>query len=281
MHLVNNREEYLRLRNSGDQIANVSEARNGNSEAKRKLVQMNYSCLPAEGGFLKGATRQSNSVGMDIDLRPTPNPSLGRGEEVKPTPNPSLGRGEEAALVERILSLKDELGLLMLERSATKGFHMVFRRRTEMSQEENLEWASRLVGVDYDKGAKDITRVFFTTTASPEDLLYLNDDLFTGGEPVAAVAAAAVAAALTFTACTARAANTPDPRDLYPLTATVYSVSGPTVTVETACGDLFAFYADAPADYQPGALLTLQMDSCGTRGDVADDRILSVTFAGF
>ena len=94
-------------------------------------------------------------------------------------------------------------------------------------------------------------------------------------------AAAAIAAALTFTACAARAANTPDPRDLYPLTAAVYSVSVPTVTVETACGDLFAFYADAPADYQPGALLTLQMDSCGTRGDVTDDRILSVTFAGF
>lgn len=182
MHLVKSREEYLRLRNSGDQIANVNEARNGNSEAKRKLVQMNYSCLPAPGGLLKGATRQSNSVGMDIDL--------------KPTPNPSLGRGEEAALVERILSLKDELGLLMLERSATKGFHMVFRRRTEMSQEENLQWASKLVGVEYDKGAKDITRVFYTTTASPEDLLYLNDDLFTGGEPAPAAATAAPSAAV-------------------------------------------------------------------------------------
>ncbi|MGM9702205.1 MAG: hypothetical protein ACI3YZ_01425, partial [Prevotella sp.] len=146
------REEYLRLRNSGKQIANVREARNGNKKAKEDLVQMNYSCLPAEGGFLKGAKEQSNSVGMDIDLRPTP--------------DPSLGRGEEAALVERILSLKDELGLLMLERSATKGFHMVFRRKTEMSQEENLQWASKLVGVEYDKGAKDITRVFYTTTAS-------------------------------------------------------------------------------------------------------------------
>ncbi|MGM9698724.1 MAG: hypothetical protein ACI3Y0_08775 [Prevotella sp.] len=194
MHLVKSREEYLRLRDGGNQIANVSKARNGNEEAKRKLVQMNYSCLPAPGGFLKGAKRESNSVGMDIDLKPTPNHSLGRGEEVKPTPDPSLGRGEEAALVERILSLKDELGLLMLERSATKGFHMVFRRRTEMSQEENLEWASSLVGVEYDKGAKDITRVFYTTTASPEDLLYLNDDLFTGGEPATAAPAPSVAA---------------------------------------------------------------------------------------
>ena len=70
MHLVKSREEYLRLRNSGNQIANVSEARNGNSDAKRNLVQMNYSCLPASGGLLRGATRQSNSVGMDLDFDP-------------------------------------------------------------------------------------------------------------------------------------------------------------------------------------------------------------------
>ena len=71
MHLVKSREEYLRLRNSGNQIANVSEARNGNVEAKRHLVEMNYSCLPAVGGLLKGAKRCSNSVGMDLDFDPT------------------------------------------------------------------------------------------------------------------------------------------------------------------------------------------------------------------
>ena len=60
---------------------------------------------------------------------------------------------------------KEALGLLMLERSATKGYHLAFRRRPELSQEENLKWASELLGVKYDKGAKDITRVFFTTTA--------------------------------------------------------------------------------------------------------------------
>ena len=32
---------------------------------------MNYSCLPAEGGLLKGAKRCSNSVGMDLDFDPT------------------------------------------------------------------------------------------------------------------------------------------------------------------------------------------------------------------
>ena len=41
-------------------------------------------------------------------------------------------------------------------------------------------WASRLLGVEYDKGAKDITRVFFTP---PTDrLLYLDKELFDNGE---------------------------------------------------------------------------------------------------
>ena len=167
MHLVKSREEYLRLRNSGNQIANVSEARNGNSDAKRNLVQMNYSCLPASGGLLRGATRQSNSVGMDLDFDP-----------MRPDYDQLM-----AELPAKVIGMKDELGLLMLERSATKGFHVVFRRRTEMSQVENLERASRLIGVEFDKGAKDITRVFYTTTASADDLLFLDDDLFTGGEP--------------------------------------------------------------------------------------------------
>ncbi len=45
-----------------------------------------------------------------------------------------------------------------------------------MTQEENLKWASDLLGVKYDEGAKDITRVFFTTTAA--ELLYLEDTIF-------------------------------------------------------------------------------------------------------
>ena len=32
--------------------------------------------------------------------------------------------------------------------------------------------------MEYDKGAKDITRVFFSTTGSPEDLVFLDDGVF-------------------------------------------------------------------------------------------------------
>jgi len=155
---VTNREEYLALRNGGEQRDFVRRIRAGEEQLKRRLVQMNYSCLPNEDGSLKGATRMTTTVGMDIDHIPA--------EEL-------------TSVRERILAKKDELGLLMLELSArAAGYHLVFRRRPELSQVENLEWASRLLEVEFDKGAKDLTRVFFTTTGSPEDLIFLDDAIF-------------------------------------------------------------------------------------------------------
>lgn len=131
---------------------------------KKDMVQFNYSCLPNPDNSLKGATRLSNSVGMDVDFDPK-----STDYEQKMTDAPNL-----------ILAKKDELGLLMLERSANKGYHLAFRRHPEMTQEENLKWASELLGVEFDKGAKDITRVFFTPPS--DHLLYVNDALFDNSE---------------------------------------------------------------------------------------------------
>jgi hypothetical protein len=85
------------------------------------------------------------------------------------------------AVKDRILRKKEELGLLMLEESARgEGLHLVFKRHPELSQEENLRWASDLLGVEFDAQAKDITRVFFTTTGA--QLLFLSPQLFELGE---------------------------------------------------------------------------------------------------
>ena len=158
MRPVLTREEYLSLRNGGEQRRLVERIRAGEEGLKSKLVQMNYSCLPNEDGSLKGSKTMSTTVGMDID---------------------HLSKEEMPAVRERILQKKEELGLLMLEESARGGgYHLVFRRRPELSQEENLKWASELLEVKYDDGAKDITRVFFTTTGSAEDLLFLDDEIF-------------------------------------------------------------------------------------------------------
>ena len=159
MRPVLGREEYLRLRNGGDQKSILAAVRSGNETLKHRLVQMNYSCLPNDDGTLKGSTRMSNTVGMDIDHIPP--------EEMQP-------------LRERILARKAELGLRMLEESARgQGYHLVFDRKPELDQEGNLEWASRLLEVEFDKGAKDITRVYFTTTE--REMVYLDDKLFECG----------------------------------------------------------------------------------------------------
>ncbi len=156
MRPVHTREEYLALRNSSEQRQTVAAIRSGNEALKHKLLQMNYSCLPNDDGTLKGSQRMSTTVGMDID---------------------HLSVEEMPAVRDRILGKKDELGLLMLEESARGGgYHLVFVRRPELSQEENLRWASTLISVAYDSGAKDITRVFFTTSA--EQLIFLDDSIF-------------------------------------------------------------------------------------------------------
>ena len=165
MKAVETEEAYRQYRDSQTQVRNLTLIRHPQEDtdvaaAKRKLVQFNYSCLPTEDGCLKGATRLSKSVGMDID---------------------HLSDDEVNAIVATAIDKKEELGLLMLERSARGGgLHVVFRRHPEMDQEANLRWASDLLGVEYDAGAKDITRVFFATTS--EDLLYLHEDLFDNGE---------------------------------------------------------------------------------------------------
>ena len=165
MEPVATEEAYRRYRDSQAQQRWVETIRHPKPEtdvsaAKRKLVQFNYSCLPTEDGCLKGAKRLSKSVGMDID---------------------HLSADEVNLVAATAIEKKDELGLLMLERSARGGgLHVVFRRHPEMDQEANLRWASDLLGVEYDAGAKDITRVFFATTS--EDLLYLHEDLFDNAE---------------------------------------------------------------------------------------------------
>ena len=172
MRPVLSRPEYLALRNGGDQVQTVAAIRESDTSLKHKLVQMNYSCLPNEDGSLKGSKRMSTTVGMDIDWTPSPLPLKGEKQT-------AVSKEEWLKKVpELVMGKKEELGLLMLECSATKGYHLVFKRRPELSQEENLKWASELLGVAYDKGAKDITRVFFTTTASEEDLIYLDDEIF-------------------------------------------------------------------------------------------------------
>ena len=170
MRPIHNREEYLSSRNTDKQRQTLKVIRGGNEKLKADLTQMNYSCLPNPDGSLKGSKTASKSVGMDIDFKAPK--ELSAEEAAK-----WLAK-QMANVPKLVLSKKDDLGLQMLERSATKGYHLVFRRREDLSQEENLRWASELLGVKFDDKAKDITRVFFTTTADSDELLFLDDEIF-------------------------------------------------------------------------------------------------------
>lgn len=147
-------EEYRQLRDS----------EHNKKADKKHMVQMNYSCLPNEDGKLRGSKRISKSVGMDIDF----------------CPDDADYEKKMADVPELILSKKKDLGLLMLERSANKGYHIAFRRKPNLSQEDNLKWAAKLLGVEYDKGAKDITRVFYTPPTNR--LLYFDKELLDNTE---------------------------------------------------------------------------------------------------
>ena len=170
MRPIHNREEYLRSRNTDKQRLTLKTVREKDATKKSLLTQMNYSCLPNADGSLKGSKSVSRSVGMDIDFK-APDGLSAEEQEV-------WMKERMAGVPELVLAKRDELGLLMLERSATKGYHLVFRRREDLTQEGNLRWASQLLGVEFDERAKDITRVFFTTTADAEELLFLDDEIF-------------------------------------------------------------------------------------------------------
>ena len=215
--------EYRNLRNSNYQKRLVAGIRKGDAKQKMRLLQMNYSCMPsnaaasnaaasnaaagnaaagnaaagnaaagnaAAGNAATGNAAASNATTPSLQKAPLKgckSPSMSVGMDVDFDPSaPDYEEMMEKA-PEMVLSKKEELGLLMLERSARKGYHLVFRRhfmdglaegKILENQEINLKWASELLGVKFDEAAKDITRVFFSTTASEEDLLFLDDALF-------------------------------------------------------------------------------------------------------
>ena len=152
-------QHYLNLRSEEKHVAMVASARSGHSDDKRRLLQFNYSCIPDASGLLRGCKTPSNSVGMDVDFDDADDRKIRR-------------------LTKGLIKRCDELGLLLVERSVSKGLHIVFRRRAGLSQEDNLKWMSEQIGAAYDKAAKDITRVFFATTTTDDDLIYLHSDLF-------------------------------------------------------------------------------------------------------
>ena len=178
---VHSKEEYLKLRDSDRQKWLVSEIRRGRKDGsmnkeeiaklKRQLLQFNYSCIPGEDGHLKGVKTPSMSFGMDIDFDPE---------------DPEYEK-KMAEVPQRVMEKKDEIKPKMLERSPGKGYHLVCMRtildgiaegRILENQEMNLKRVSEILQIPFDQNARDCTRIFYATTASEEDLIFLDEGLF-------------------------------------------------------------------------------------------------------
>ena len=175
---VKDRQELMSLRDSPENLGHLAKAREGSDADKRELVQLAYN-LGHVSGRIAGAKSVGSYFFYDVDCyEEEVKEVLGeakrqsRAKEVK----------EVKGIKELILSKKDEIGLMMLERSASGGWHLVCRRERGKTILENIVRVSMLLHLEMDTGTKDLQRVVFSTSGSEEDLVYLDDELF--GEPM-------------------------------------------------------------------------------------------------
>ena len=159
---VKNREELMALRNSQANLETLRKVRQGDQSAKPHLLQLAYNI-----GYADGALAGCKSIGSyffhDVDC---------------------YDKEHSRQVKELILSKKDEIGLRMLERSASGGWHLVCQRTPGTTILENQVRVATVLKVEMDTSVKDLQRVAFSTSGSEEDLPYLDDCLFE--EPMSA-----------------------------------------------------------------------------------------------
>ena len=154
---INSKEEYFNLRNSAENRSNLAKARQGDEKAKHKLVQIAYNDLMPDGK-VEGACHPSSMFAYDVDC---------------------ASLDESNRIAKKMLEMKAEIGLLEMSRSARYGLHLVLRREMGKTILENQVRVSMLTQTEMDTQAHDFGRVMFTTTADADELLYLDDAIFT------------------------------------------------------------------------------------------------------
>ena len=159
---VKNRAQFLALRNSKTNLSNLEKARRGDNIAKGKLVQFAYNL-----GHVDGALAGCKSIGSyffhDIDC---------------------YDKEQSEAICKQILDKKDEIGLKMLEKSASGGWHLVCKREPGLTILEAQVKISTILRIEMDSNTHDLQRVAYGSSGSAEDLVFLDDELFS--EPMTA-----------------------------------------------------------------------------------------------
>jgi len=157
---IANREELMALRDSKENVRTLRQFKDGNKRVKGNLLQLAYNL-----GYADDTLAGCKSIGSfffhDIDC---------------------YDAEQAGKFKETILEKKDEIGLMMLERSASGGWHLVCRREKGKTILENQIRVATVLQIEMDTNAHDLQRVVFSTTGSEDDLVYLDDELF--GEPM-------------------------------------------------------------------------------------------------
>ena len=153
---VTTREEYVALRNAPENAKCFYDARGGQQAQKMRQLQFNYNDLLPDG-VLKGCCHPASTFAHDIDCQ---------------------SAEEQAAIKQRILEKKDEIGLLELSGSANCGLHAVCRREKGKTILESQVRVSMITQTEMDTNTHDQARVMFTGPATEDNLFYLDDAIF-------------------------------------------------------------------------------------------------------
>ena len=154
---VKNREDFLSLRNSKKNLDNLAKARKGDEKAKSQLVQFAYNIGVLQSSALAGCKSIGSFFFHDVDC---------------------YDAAQSEAMAQQILAKKDEIGLMMLEKSASGGYHLVCKREPGTSILENQVRVSSILQIEMDTNVHDLQRVSYSSSGDEKDLLYLDDELF-------------------------------------------------------------------------------------------------------
>ncbi len=153
---VKDRAALMAKRDSKKNLGYLTKARNGDAKAKAKLMQLAYNL-----GYVDGQLAGCKSIGsyffQDVDCY-----DAKQSEQIR----------------QLVLSKKDEIGLMMLEKSAGGGYHLVCKRVPGTTILENQVRVACILQLEMDTSAHDLQRVCYSTSGHEDDLIYLDDALF-------------------------------------------------------------------------------------------------------
>ncbi len=153
---INSKEEYFNLRNSEENRRNLALARQGDNDAKARLVQFAYNDMMPDGK-VAGCCHPSSLFAYDVDC---------------------ANREESDRIAKQLLEMKDEINLREISRSARNGLHLILVREKGKTVLENQVRVSMLTKTEMDSQAHDLGRIMWTTTADADELLYLDERIF-------------------------------------------------------------------------------------------------------